>query len=607
MIAAAIGRYGVDVPFLDQWDLVKLFDLAAQGRLTAGDLFSQFNEFRQFFPHLLFVLLGRATAWDIRYELWMMFLLACLISACVYLLGRRTIQGGSIPRESGAPHDRQTAQLALFAAANLLIFSPIQYDNWLFGIQVVYFMPNACAVVAVLVAASRLAFGVRLLLCICLAMIATFSSANGIVCWMVLSHVLWWGGREQSRPRRGAGRWWFALWVAAAAACAAVYFYGWQRPAADPSMLTVARQPVQALGYLVLLAGAPLGFINRYATAMLGAMFVLLWAGLLLYIFARRRDPALIARVTPWLAIGAYAWGTGVLIMVGRLVAGMWQAMTPRYTTFMIPHLVALLYLMWIALDDWRSRDTADGAATRRSRATAVAAGLLAAVLLGAHALSAWRGLAATSRLSLAIRQGKSCLLFIDVLPQVGCLTIKMYPNPAHLREQAEKLNALGYLRPRLLRDRNIVPAQAAGRTAEQNGMEHSGTLHGAFERFESPDGKSFVASGWARAPGRGGAADAIVLTADAGDGQRTAFALVGTGRIGGSDADMWYYMDFKVRPTELRWRRHLAADELPAGAALIEAWAFDAETGQAYKLAGAHKLDGAHVSRRPNATTIDN
>jgi hypothetical protein len=125
-----IATYSVDVPYSDQWKTAELFVKLADGSLSFAHLFDQHNEFRQLFPHLLFLALGTITRWNVRYEMLVSFLLACLVSFNIYRISRVTITGTQ-------------ECLWLLAAANLLIFSPVQYETWLFGIQVIYLVSHA--------------------------------------------------------------------------------------------------------------------------------------------------------------------------------------------------------------------------------------------------------------------------------------------------------------------------------------------------------------------------------------------------------------------------------------------------------------------------------
>jgi hypothetical protein len=177
-LGALIWNYAVDVPHWDQWEYVAFFEKLSVGTLTFSDLFAQQNEYRQFFPNLIFVALGWLTNWDVRYELAISYMLACLVSFNVYLLGERTLEGS------------RTRRLFIWFLANMLIFSPVQRENWLVGMQLVCFMPIACVTTCLVIAYSGLRPVLKLLLCICLATISTFSSANGIVCWLILLPLL---------------------------------------------------------------------------------------------------------------------------------------------------------------------------------------------------------------------------------------------------------------------------------------------------------------------------------------------------------------------------------------------------------------------------------
>jgi hypothetical protein len=167
-----IAWYSVDVPFWDQWWTARLFVRLAEGSLSVADLFEPHAEYRQFFPHLLFLGLGVATRWRVRYEMLVSVLLACLVSLNIYRISRTTIGRGE-------------TRLWLLAAANLLIFSPVQYENWLFGIQVVYFAPIACLTACLSVAYSRASPATKFVVAAVLSVIATFSAANGVLCWVL--------------------------------------------------------------------------------------------------------------------------------------------------------------------------------------------------------------------------------------------------------------------------------------------------------------------------------------------------------------------------------------------------------------------------------------
>src|SRR5438128_1219761 len=54
-----VYRFGVNLPYWDQWELVPLLAKLHDGQLTLADLTAQHNEHRIFFPRL--IMLGLAT------------------------------------------------------------------------------------------------------------------------------------------------------------------------------------------------------------------------------------------------------------------------------------------------------------------------------------------------------------------------------------------------------------------------------------------------------------------------------------------------------------------------------------------------------------------
>src|SRR5947207_66901 len=165
LLAVLLPLYWVDVPQYDEWDSVTLFEHLSQGSLTLGLLFKQVNEYRQFFPNAIFVGLGKLTHWDLRYEMILIFIAVALISLNVKRLAALTTGAVEI-------------QFAiLLFAANLVIFSLTQYENWFQAQQLVYYMPILCVTTCVIVARSKLGTIAKFAVCAALSFVSIFSSA----------------------------------------------------------------------------------------------------------------------------------------------------------------------------------------------------------------------------------------------------------------------------------------------------------------------------------------------------------------------------------------------------------------------------------------------
>jgi hypothetical protein len=546
-----ILSYGVDVPYLDQWDIAPFFERLSRGSLTLSDLFAQQNEYRQFFPNIIFVGLGRLTGWNVKYEMIVNLLLAVFVACGVRRLGARTFTD---PLRRGV----------LFLLASLLIFSTIQYDNWLFGVQVVYFMPAACVVAGLLVAYSeRVGTIAAVTACACLSAVATFSSANGVVAWLVLPPALL-GARPSARA---AWKRWLPPWCAGLALCAAVYAHGYHSPASHPSTYEALRHPLDASAYFVAFIGGPLaaGYFPLAVALIVGSGALLLYLLACAYLFKFRDDRELLRRSAAWASLGAYSLVTGALVTAGRLGFGVAQAVSTRYAAFSLYVLVALVYLLPCVIEDAGRRGyvtEAHLAPLKRLGALAAALLLVAHVLIFAlvvpHGASDWRR---------ALLGAKACLLFIEVAPEERCLAEGLYPDMRLLRERAESLDRLGYLRPPLVRGARVRDIAAGGGVCSDR--------YGSFERL-SARGSEYVAEGYARLPRVGRLADAVVLAYGTGEDDQTVFALAGVGAAGLRD--------------DPRWQKSFQAGALPDSPRLeITAWAFDAEEGKAYRLCGNH------------------
>ncbi|NJM28325.1 MAG: hypothetical protein HC856_09140 [Pseudanabaena sp. RU_4_16] len=86
-----IVKYSVNVPFQDQWAIARLLPKWLEGTLSFGDLIAQHNESRKFFPRLIFLALAQFTHWDVRYEMLISFLLACIVAVNLYRLSHLTV------------------------------------------------------------------------------------------------------------------------------------------------------------------------------------------------------------------------------------------------------------------------------------------------------------------------------------------------------------------------------------------------------------------------------------------------------------------------------------------------------------------------------------
>jgi hypothetical protein len=552
LLAALLPLYWVDVPQYDEWDSVALFEHLSQHSLTMGLLFKQVNEYRQFFPNVIFVGLGKLTHWDLRYEMILIFLAVAVVSLNVRKLAAHTTQAS------------ETQFAILFFAANLVIFSLTQYENWFQAQQLVYYVPILCVTNCVIIGRSKLGTVGKFAACAVLSFISIFSSANGVVCWVVVLPLLVFIEWPKSR-RLVIGL--SAGWMIAAGLCVALYLYGYEKPWWTPSPATGLYHPWRAFVYFLGFLGGPLGLEGVKLSIAAGTAMLLGFIAACLYVIRHRDDRSLSERTIGWLVIGGYSLVTGAMTTVGRVGLASGPSQVPRYVGFSVYLLLSLIFLAYIIGQDMQ----------RRSRRTLwlplnplAFATILVLIIyqpfmfaLSYRQMDAWQ---------TRLLQAKASVLLINQLPDAR-LTKILYPNVQFLVEKANALDGLGLLRPSLVKTKhlNVLRGPAVGSYGDLVQLDRTS--------------EGFMASGSctlheARVP------DAVILAYDNGNNDPIAFAMTHPVKRPAS------IMQGVAKTGS--WTIRFGPEQLPKSAVIITAWAFDATTGQAFPLQGDERINAA-------------
>src|SRR5215471_1008621 len=555
VLAVLIPAFWVDVPQYDEWDSVMLFEHLSQGSLTLELLFKQVNEYRQFFPNVIFVGLGKLTHWDLRYEMILVFLAVCLISLNVRRLAVLTTQATEI----------QFAVLLLMG--NLVIFSLTQYENWLQAQQLVYYMPILCVTTCIVIALTNLGTLTKFAICAALSFVSTFSSANGIVCWVVVLPLLVF--TEWPKNRR-AVVWLSGLWLIAICLCLALYLHGYEKPWWTPSPLTALYHPVRAVVYFLGFVGGPLGLERARLSVVAGAVMIAGFTAACVYLAQHRRDRELITRLIGWLVIGFYSLLTAVMTTIGRVGLPTGPSQVPRYLGFSVYLLLALVFLAQVIGEDRQRRS----GRTPRLWANPLSLTVIVVLILyqpfmwalSYRQMDAWQ---------TRLLQAKASILLINELPDTR-LTKNLYPNLQFLIEKANALDQLGLMRPSLVRTKHLneLAYDAAGR-GEMRPVERTAGGYAA-SGFATLDQK--------RAP------DAIILAYDAGNNDPIAFAMSYPLK---RPASIFH----GVAPAGA-WLVRFTREQLPQSPVTVTAWAFDATTGRAFRLSGESQINTARETK---------
>ena len=553
-----VYRYGVDTPWGDEWDSTRLLVEKMQaGTLGAADFFAFHNEHRIFFPRLLTFALAQLTHWNVRAELLMIWILACVCSLNLWRVAQVTGW-----RNSRARH-------WLLLGTNVLLFSPLQWENLLWGFQIGFFLPLATMTACLWVAPSlRRPFDFLATMFLCL--ISTFSIASGFASWFLTAPLLLlWNGKTRAR---GEKIWWLG-WLFIGVTSTYLCFRGYARPAAHPSVLEALKHPFRAIQFILAYLGTPFFGTAPDASAVASvasAALVILFAACLLYLWRWRRDRTLLAHSLPWVSLAGWALVNAFLTMLGRLGFGIFAATLPRYVSFAIMLPIGLLFLASLVFRHWREQSNGGASAARTGRGLLVFATALSLLVVcgTVKSLESW------PRFQHSRLTGKALLLLINIVDEPQALVRNVHWDSPSLKGWTNTLDRLGYLRPALVRSRHIREIAY--------GSEPGTT--GEFEEISrNPEGE-LAASGWAILPDGHRTADAVLLTYDDPEGDPIIFALA---EVKSKRADTSQRLNDKAY-LRCGWKKSWKAGQIPASSHLIRAWRFDAENCRAFQIGAA-------------------
>ena len=549
-----VRKYGVEVPTLDDWAMAELIVKAHTGQLTFADIFAQQQEGRTILPKLIFVLSAARGHWDVREQMMISVVCCWLTVAGMWFLLRRA--GLNLP-----------AFAICFWLMAVTIFSPAQYELWIFASGFPSFLPGLFIVAALVAIGTNIPILWKFLVCAMLAIACSFSLPHGLLAWGLTFPAVF---MIQSMRRWGP---WLVTWLMVCAICAVGYFWGYHKPEYLPAFAPAASAIEYAHFILEFLGGGLAYAIKNSPEAsatIFGAVQLALFLAVLIYSLRRLRDRVFMGKTIPWFALGFYAIGSAVLACLGRVGYGARYALASRYVTFSIFLTVAVIALLAIVVTEIA---TADRSTRSRSLLFAICSLLLLSYLVpykicAANTRFFLRALSANDRLA------RAAVLFSAAIDTSEVIKKTTYPGDARpVVENADSLDRLKLLRPPLLRTNHL--SALPHEIAEGKGAS------GACDTFAALDAQMTRATGWAVLSTKGRPADCVALAYQtASDPEWIIFAI--------SDS-------FEMRPALVKrfrnmdqlwsgWTATFPTTALPAGAKL-SFWAVDADEPKLFLL----------------------
>ena len=330
-LAVLVWRSTVDVPVWDEWEIVPRLEKLHNGTFSYLDLWGQHNEHRPLFGIALVMTLVSATHWSVGAEIAANLIVGALVFAVF-----AGVVAAAWPEDLRLP-------LWLLPALSIFVFSPSQYENWLWGWQVTILL-NVLAVVAGLALLSRLdGRWIRLAGALLCGIVATYTFAAGLVYWVSGLAVWVLDARKARKPAQ------IAAWIAVAGLTIASYFYDYHANPGHPR-IEANFESLEAfrlyLLYVVKYTGAAVALYSPDHVALAGEAAVVLFAWLA---FVNRR---LAGRpiFTFAILVGLHCLGVAAMTGLGRSGFGADQGLASRYVTISTPLWLAVVVLAALRL-----------------------------------------------------------------------------------------------------------------------------------------------------------------------------------------------------------------------------------------------------------------
>ncbi len=308
LIIISTLHFSEHVPFWDQWELVEIFRNSSKGTLGWHDFWAQHNEHRILFPRLIMFSLAFFTNWDPYYETIVNLVLGISTTALFAMVMKKTL-----PKDSRLLF---TIPLIVF-----MVLSPIQWENWLWGWQIQWFLSVITVAICLYHISLKKLNYKKLSIAVFAATVATYSLANGVTIWPIVLLIL---------IIRKADIKSLIYWSISGIIISGINYINYVNPTALPSKSLFLHQPINFVHYILIYIGRPLSF-DIHDSPYVGLFILLSFTLAVNYLFMRHRE--VFVKQLFWFGLALYGLAGAILTAVSRLGLGIDQSYSIRYTT----------------------------------------------------------------------------------------------------------------------------------------------------------------------------------------------------------------------------------------------------------------------------------
>jgi len=555
-VAWLIINFGVNVPFWDEWGYVDLFDKIYQNNYHIFDFFQQHNEHRIVVPRIITIVIAFFTDWNIK----LLMFISLIISCISFFLIKHIFDRANT--NSSRKHILTISFTNILGS--LIIFSFNQYENWLWGFQLAWFLVNLFVILAIAVFGFPIKTYQKYICSAVCCLLASFSSGQGLVSWLAVAPLVYFEENNSLKKRVTKTLIWLVLFTVTLL----IYFIllGYRKPSYHPKL---ASSPFQIIHYIFRMYGKSLNpDLGKFGTDFVG--FCILCTFLLFnYYLWHNRNSILFSKILPWICLGWYSLLFSVMTAISRSGFGIEQAEASRYTTISLLLPLSLIYISASLLISGKIDKYYNY----------LVSGMLFVFLVSSNIQQIPTGVS----LMYQKKSGELCIELIEFLKpsvntsdhQFNCLNY-MYPDTKFLTESIYKLNTLGFRKIQLKDEVKFID------------------IHNyQVGHIDKPSPKEIVVAkvsseielnGWAIMPNRRESAPAVFFSKGE---EKEFFAAVSTGGFRPDVADALKSQRLKF----FGWNAKIKLTDFSAGNHQIKAWVYNRDSKQFISLRGKINL----------------
>jgi len=566
-LVTALVIHWVNIPYWDQWGMAPIFVKYHEGLLSLQDFVCQHNESRKFFPRLFFLGLGLATNWDVRAEM----IATVSVSFIIWLNLLRII--------SKCPNILDRHRKLAWGLSGTLLFSLAQWENYFWGIQIICFVPALLLTTGLLINLSRRPLRTKVLWLSFLALVATYTYANGMLLWLLLippeARLIGSVRADRHTDRRETSPWFF-LYLAFAVITVSTYFIGYERPVCHPSFTCALEHPLQTLRFFVVWLGNPLfpDFTGsaRVMTGIVGATSLLIFLWLTIRLFCISSLRPLLRQAYPFVVIGIYSLISGAVTAAGRVGFDHDMSADSRYVTFSLFLPVSIIGLFFLSTGSLFPRES------RRPWLRALVVWSLSILMCSSLVRSNLAGLSEAKNFKSRLVKGIQALR----LHRLGAT----HNNVGFLCYSAHfVIEQFSDLKKHHMLAVTALPADLISRPQSAS----SGRIAppGFLDACETTDDGFLIATGWARRPQQAIPFEAVVLACTTASGTIKPLAVTFP-NLDRPDVVRHFNNGALLKSG---FQMSVALKDLPQTNVVFTAWTIDIENQTAHRLKQTHSL----------------